>query len=93
VTYRTSSVQCNINQQVKETQYAHEADLRIVILRPELARRPRVLDHIIIIMMIFTVISHLYFDSQSFENKSRCIITYLLKIAVFGLYLYSVPSL
>jgi hypothetical protein len=93
VIYRTSCVQCNINQHVKETHYAHKADFRIVILRPELARMLRVLEHIMIIMMIFTVVSRLCFGSQSFENKSGCVITSLHKIPVFGLHLYSVPLL
>ena len=94
VTQRTCSVQCNINQQVNETQYAHKTDLWVVILGPELSRRPQVLERIIIIMMIiFMVVSRLYFDSQSFENKSRCVISSLLKIPIFGLHLYSVPLL
>ena len=76
VTYRTSSVQHNINQQGKETQYILKEDLRIVILIPELTRWPKVLEHIMIITIIFTVVSRLYFDSQSFESKSSCVITY-----------------
>jgi len=93
VNYRTISVQCNINQQANETYYAHKTDLRFVIMRPELGKRPQVLEHIMIIMMIFTVVSLLYFDSQSFENKSKCVITSLLKIPLFGLHLNSVPLL
>jgi len=60
VTYRTISVQCNINQQENETHYAHKTDLRIVTMRPDLARRPQVLEHIMIIMMIFTVVSLIF---------------------------------